>query len=445
MRPDYGRARSCAAWVIDSALDSKFPVDRFLRDAESDLESLDRNLLYQLTLGTLRWLRRLDDVIENASGRKMEQIDRSLKSPLRIGSYEILFLDRVPTYASVNEAVEEASRRSHKRGGAFVNAVLRKITRRPKLSQWPIKKSDPLERLAIETSHPDLLVSSWIRQYGMLRTRELLDINNQRKPLHLLTFKDRGNGPRAQAELVESGVMTSVSEISKQGLIVSKGDPFSSQAFERGDLYGQDEASQAAALIPRPEPGERILDLAAAPGGKSFSLLASEPTLSVVTSDRNLGRLLMLKENCERLGRSTRSLVADGAWPPFGSYFDRVVVDLPCSGTGTLRKHPELKWRIEPSEIRRLCEQGRRILSGAAELPRPDGLLVVITCSLEEEESVGVVEWLIEESGNYDLVELEKMDLGAPPEYIEGPGFWRVLPADHHDGMTVHVLRRNAM
>jgi 16S rRNA (cytosine967-C5)-methyltransferase len=384
----------------------------------------------------------LDYVIEKASSRKMEQIDRGLQSPLRIGSYEILFLDRVPTYASVNEAVEEASRRTHKRGGAFVNAVLRNITRKPELAQWPIETSDPLERLAIETSHPDLLVSSWMRQFGESKTCELLEINNRPKPLHLLTFRDRGNGPRAKDELAESDVLTSASKLSRLGLIVKQGDPFSSPVFRRGDLYGQDEASQAAALIPRPRPGERILDLAAAPGGKSFSLMASEPTVSVVASDRNLGRLLLLKENCERLSRPIRSLVADGVCPPFDSRFDRVVVDLPCSGTGTLRKHPELKWRIGASEIRRLCSQSRRLLAGAAELPRPGGLLVVITCSLEEEESVGVVKSLIEESGEYDLVALEEMDLGAPPEYTEGPGFWRVLPADKHDGMTVHVLRR---
>lgn len=444
MRPDRRRVRSSATWSIDRTLDTKRPVDGFLHDVESDLEFRDRNLLYQLTLGTLRWLRRLDHVIESASARKIEQIDRELRTPLRVAIYEILFLDRIPTYASVSEAVDEARRRTHQRGGAFVNAVLRKVARRPDLEHWPIRQTDLIKRLGIETSHPDFLVSRWIDQFGESATRRILDSNNIPKPLHLLTFKDRGNASVAARELHELGISTELSQVAPYGLIVRDGDPLSSAAFNRGDLYVQDEASQAAALIPLPGPNDRILDLAAAPGGKTFSLLASEPNSDIFASDLTLDRIALLNENSIRLGRGVRSVVADAALPAFRTGFDRVVLDLPCSGTGTLRKHPELKWRISSAELQRLCRQGLALALGAAELPRPGGLLVVSTCSLEEEESVGVVRSMMESSGEYDLVELAEQNLGAPAGYIAGSGFWRVLPSDDHDGLTVHVLRRRA-
>jgi len=445
LKPDRGSVRSCAAWAIDRALESRASVDGYLNEVTRHFDLVDRKFLYQLVLGTIRWLRRLDHVISKASSRSISRIDASLRTPLRLATYEILFLDRVPSYASVNEAVEEATRRRQRRGGAFVNAVLRKISRRPHLNRWPVTERDAIRKLGIETSHPDFLVGKWMRQFGEKETRRLLEINNRPKPLHLLTFEDRGNGPLAVRELLASKVTTRSSKLSKLGLVVQDGDPFLAPIFHRGDLYVQDEVSQAAALIPLPRAGERVLDLAAAPGGKTFSLLASEPSLIAVASDLRLSRVLMLQDNASRLGRKIPSAVADGARPPYRADFDRVVVDLPCSGTGTLRKHPELKWRIDDQELHRLSGQGLRIVEGAAQLPRSGGLLVIITCSLEEEESVGVVESFLEMGKGFERVDLQReWPTGTSSEFIVGHGFWRVLPAEDHDGATVHVLRRRA-
>ena len=444
MRPDRGSVRSCAAWAIDRTLDSRASVDRYLHEVAGAFDLVDRRLLYQLVLGTIRWLRRLDHVISKASSRSISHIDSSLRTPLRLATYEMLFLDRVPNYASVNEAVEEATRRRQRRGGAFVNAVLRKISRRPHLNRWPVTERDVVRRLGIETSHSDFLVGRWVRQFGEEETRRLLEINNRPKPLHLLTFEDRGNGPLAARDLLASKVATRSSRLSKLGLVVEDGDPFLAPIFQRGDLYVQDEVSQAAALIPPPHAGEQVLDLAAAPGGKTFSLMASEPSVVPVASDLQISRVLILKDNASRLGRRIPAVVADGARPPYRGEFDRVVVDLPCSGTGTLRKHPELKWRIDDPELCRLSAQGLRIVKGAAQLPRSGGLLVIITCSLEEEESVGVVASLLEMDRGLEPVDLQHACLGASSEFIVGHGFWRVLPAEDHDGATVHVLRRRA-
>lgn len=431
-----------AAWVVERTLSSRAPVDSFLAGALGRFDERDRGFLNELVYGTLRWLRRLDDVIEQASNRRFDRIETALLGPLRIGAYQILFLDRVPHHAAVSEAVDQARSLTHKGGASFVNAVLRRIARSPSLDQWPVAAEDPARRLAIEMSHPDFLVRRWLSRFGEARTRELLAVNNVPKPLQLLAFRDRGGRELLAERLIDANVEVEPSPLSLLGLVVRGGDPFAAEAFSDGDFYVQDEASQAAALIPPPEPGERVLDAAAAPGGKSFALVAWEPTVRPVLADISLARLHTIRENLERLGRRLPLLLSDAARPPFDQPFDRVVVDLPCSGTGTLRKNPELKWRLSEEEVERLSGQGAELLHGVAGAVRPGGLLAAITCSLEAEENERVVARFLDEHEEFAPLELESR---LPPPLdaaIAGPGLWRLLPAGHHDGFTVSVLRR---
>ena len=226
------------------------------------------------------------------------------------------------------------------------------------------------------------------------------------------------------------------------GLPVRAGNPLHSAAFPRGEFYIQDEASQAAALVPPPRSGERVLDAAAAPGGKSFALIAVEPDARVVMADVSPGRLSTVRRNLGRLGRRLPVIAADAGRPPFARPFDRVVLDLPCTGTGTLRKSPELKWRISEQEIGRLSRQSLRLLEGTAALVAPGGNLVAITCSLEPEENEAVVERFLERHGEFSLLPLEGA-LDYPLErWIAGPGCWQMFPGGEHDGFTVHVMAR---
>lgn len=431
-----------AAWVVERTLSSLAPVDSFLSGALARFDERDRGFLNELVYGTLRWLRRLDDVIDQASNRRFERIEPALLGPLRIGAYQILFLDRVPHHAAVSEAVDHARCLTHKGGASFVNAVLRRIARSPSLEEWPVTAKDPARRLAIEMSHPDFLVRRWLRRFGERRTRELLAVNNVPKPLQLLAFRDRGGRELLAERLIDSNVGVDPSRLSLLGLVVRGGDPFSAEAFTDGDFYVQDEASQAAALVPPPEPGERILDAAAAPGGKSFALLAWEPTVRPVLADVSLDRLHTIRENLERLDRRLPLLLSDAARPPFHQPFDRVVVDLPCSGTGTLRKNPELKWRLSEEEVERLSGQGAELLGGVAGAVRPGGLLTAITCSLEAEENEEVVARFLDEHEEFAPLDLESRLPTPLDASIAGPGLWRLLPGGNHDGFTVSVLRR---
>jgi 16S rRNA (cytosine967-C5)-methyltransferase len=443
-RSPQDNVRVAAAWVVERTLASLAPTDSFLATVLERYDERDQALLRELVFGTLRWLRRIDQVITDASSRSFDNIEGALHGTLRVAVYQLLFLDRVPAHAAVHEAVEQAHCLTHRGAASFVNAVLRRIARSPSLDEWPVREQDPVRRLAIEYSHPDVLVERWMERLGETRTRELLIANNRPKPLQLLAFRHLGGREVLAETLIDEGLEVEPSALSPVGVTVRRGNPFNTKAFRRGHFYIQDEISQIAALLPSPRAGERILDAAAAPGGKSFALKAQQPEVRLTLSDVSPARIFQLRANLRRLRLDLPMLTADAkAFPAAAEpLFDRVVLDLPCCGTGTLRKNPELKWRISEREIGRLSRQGRRMMRAMAPLVKPGGLLVAITCSLEEEENEAVVERFLNKHSEFAPLPLEEY-LEAPlVRWVAGPGFWRVLPGGDHDGFTVHVLQR---
>ncbi len=443
-RTPKDNVRIAAAWVLDRVLASHAPIDTFLSSALARFDERDQGLLAELTLGSLRWLRLLDHVIARAANRQIEEIEPTLRSPLRIAAYQLLFLDRVPAHAAVHEAVEQVHSLSHRGAVGFVNAVLRRIARAPRLEEWPVEEADPVRRLGVELSHPDFLVRRWLARFGEAETRALLAANNRQRPLQLLAFRDRGGRELLAEQLIDAGVEVEPTPLSALGLTVRAGHPLSTEAFRRGDFYVQDEASQASALIPPPRPGERILDAAAAPGGKSFSLLAWDPSVRLTLADVSPARYGTLAANLKRLDRRISGFIGDAGAPPLGTTarFDRVVLDLPCTGTGTLRKNPELKWRISESEIGRLADQALRLLEGSAPLVVPGGLLIAITCSLESEENEDVIARFLAARSDFAPLDLAGRLAPQLARGILAPGLWRLPTADEHDGFTVHVLEK---
>ncbi len=444
-RSPQDNVRVAAEWVLERTLSSLAPADSFLHTVLAGYDERDQALLRELVYGTLRWLRRVDQVVQAASDRSFREIEPALHAPLRIAAYQLLFLDRVPAHAAVHEAVEQAHCLTHRGAASFVNAVLRRIARAPSLEAWPVEEADPVCRLAIELSHPEFLVRRWLNRFGEEETLALLQANNRPRPTHLLAFRHRGGREILAESLIDEGVDVEPSALSPLGLIVRRGKPLATKAFRDGNFYIQDEVSQISALLPPPKPGDRVLDAAAAPGGKSFAVIAWEPEARVFLGDLSPSRLALLRANQQRLGLSLPTFLGDAGQPPMGGDrpgFDRVIVDLPCSGTGTLRKHPELKWRLSPDEIGRLSEQATRMLEGLAPLVAAEGYLVAITCSIEKEENEDVVGDFLERHGEFRSVFLQEV-LGPPHDgFIQGPGLWRVLPGGAHDGFTVQVLKR---
>ena len=430
-RTPQDNVRAAAGWVLERTLQSLSPTESFLSSALVRFDERDQGLLRELVIGSLRWLRRLDHIIATASSRRFDQIEAALHSPLRIAAYQLLLLDRIPAHAAVHEAVEQAHQLTHRGGASFVNGVLRRIARSPRLEDWPVEESDPVRRLAVEHSHPDFLVARWLERFGRERTLRLLEANNRPKPMQLLAFRDRGGRELLAETLIDEGLEVEPAPLSPLGLTV-----------RRGDFYIQDEASQAAAMIPPPRAGETVFDAAAAPGGKSFALIAREPGVRVAMADVSLPRAQVLRANLRRLHRGLPLLVADAGAPALSRPFDRVILDLPCTGTGTLRRHPELKWRISESEIGRLTRQALRLMDGMAPLVAPGGLMVAITCSLEKEENEDVVSRFLATHPEMSPLALEGGLESPLASGILGPGGWRIPTGGDHDGFTVHVLAK---
>ncbi len=441
-RSAHGNVREAASFVVQRTLQTGSIVDAFLAPALDRCDARDHALLHELVYGTLRWKRRLDHLISQASDRPLHDIEPDLLGPLRIAVYQLFFLDRVPDHAIVHEAVEHATRVTHRGGGGFVNAVLRRLAKSPSLDAWPVEAETEVETLAIELSHPRFLVKRWLERFGLAATTRLLNANNRPKPLHLLAFRDRSGRELLAEKLIDEGINVEPSRLAPFGLKVRGGDALATNAFRGGDFYVQDEASQLAALIPPPAEGETVLDLMAAPGGKSLSLLAFRPSVRPVLHDASMARLLLVRQNLRRLDRPMPIVLGDAVRPTVSGLFDRVVADLPCSGTGTFRKNPELKWRSSPEDIDRLATAGLAMLERATERVRPGGLLCAITCSLEREENEDVVASLRAKRPELKPVPRAEMmpcraELGDLAD-----GFWRLLPGADHDGFTVHALRK---
>ncbi|MCM2269305.1 MAG: 16S rRNA (cytosine(967)-C(5))-methyltransferase RsmB [Thermoanaerobaculia bacterium] len=434
--------RVVAARLVDQALAALVPVDALLARAGEPFDERDRRLLAELVYGVLRWLRRLDHAIEQAAERSTASIDPPLRAPLRVAALQLFTLDRVPAHAAVSEAVDEARRRGGRGAAGFANAVLRRLARAPRWDAWPIAAADPVARLAVEASHPELVVRRWWRQYGEERTRGIVAANNGPRAPHLLAFADRGGRGALAEALAGEGVATAPSALSPLGLVVADGQAIATRAFARGDFYLQDAASQAAALVPPPRAGERVLDAAAAPGGKGLALLAAEPAARVVFADASLARLRRLDENLRRLGRPASRVAALAQAPPWRAAFDRIVLDAPCTGTGTLRRHPELRWRFSSEALARLARDSERMLRALAVALRPGGLLILATCSIEREENETVVDRVL--AAEPALQRRALIEAGVPPDDAgdREAGLWRVLPSREHDGFSVHVLAR---
>ena len=438
--------RDAAVEILQRAERSMAPVDNVLQTALSCWSPRDRRLLHELVLGTVRWRRRLDDVLQQVADRKLRSIDKGLLWPFRVALYQLFFLDRMPTHAIVYEAVEQAERATHRGGASFTNAVLRRVARARRLSDWPVAAQEAVERLGTTYSYPNFLVRRWLERWGEPRTERLLTVCNQPKPMHLLAFRQCGGREALAERLIDEDVVVEPSDLSPCGLIVRSGKVLKGGSLRGEGLYVQDEVSQIAAWLPPPRTGERVLDLAAAPGGKSFALLAMQPLLDVYATDVSVPRMKRMADNARRLGLSEiRLAVEDALRPSIGGVFDRVVLDLPCSGTGTLRKNPEVRWRIRPEELNRLVREGRELAVRSAQRVAPGGVLVLITCSIEEEEVTEPMREVLERQPEFEPYPLhEHADPHVEAGRTEQPGLWQVLPEDDHDGFTVGVLRRRA-
>jgi 16S rRNA (cytosine967-C5)-methyltransferase len=410
------------------------------------LGSRDAALATEIVFGVLRWRRLLDALLIPHSRRRLEHVDPDVLNLLRMAAYQIVFLERVPAAAAVNDAVSLTRRRARPGAPEFVNAVLRAFVRRGGRDRRPALPRDPLERLAVRCSFPTWLAARWVARYGADDAERLMLAMNDRPPLTIRanTLRTTRND-LAKRLSADEGLRARPTRLAPEGLLVEHGlPPDRWRAFSEGEAVPQDEASMLVAHLLGPEAGETIADVCAAPGTKSTHLATLMHDIGrVIACDRDAGRLALVRASANRLALrivETHEATVEAVAPRFALTCDRVLVDAPCSNLGVLRRNPDVKWRRVPHDITRARAVQQSILQAAAIMVRPGGRLVYATCSLEPEENEDVTRHFLAGHGSFAVD--PPTDFPVP---LDASGTLRCLPHRHQtDGFTALRLIRRA-
>jgi 16S rRNA (cytosine967-C5)-methyltransferase len=415
------------------------------------LTELDKAFVREIVYGVLRWRGRLDWIIAAYSRIKPSRLERAILAILMMGAYQILFMDRVPPPAAVDESVKLAKGLRKKEAAAFVNGILRGIAEGRKEIAYPDLQAHPIDYIAAFHSHPPWLVRRWVDQFGREETIALCEANNQFPPLTVRVNTLRGSREQVIQQLRDEGIETAPTPFSPNGLRIESPPTLASwRPLQEGWLQVQDEAAQLVSLILAPKPGEQILDICAAPGGKTTHLAQlMQDQGEICAVDVSPTKLQLVQENCQRLGISivkARALDATRPLPFPPRSFAGCLIDAPCSGLGTLRRHPEGKWRIKEQDIPRLQEMQGQILRQAAPLVKQGGVLVYSTCTLTQEENEGVISAFLTEHKEFSLEDATGLLPAGCEGLVDTQGCLRTFPHRHGtDGFFAARMSRTAL
>lgn len=374
-------ARAAAFDILMAVERGSVHSDDLLRGRKvTALSAADRNLATALVLGVLRWQIRFDHELQARLSRPNAKLDAEIRTALRLGAYQLYFMDRIPARAAIDESVELAKNAGHHFASRMVNAVLRKLADDPWLD---LPEETPTE-LALAQAHPAWMVSRWASFYGMEAARAIC-AHGQRQAAQYLRVVDE----TVAEELVKEGVEVQEGKLLMRARRVVAGDIPATAAFLEGRVLLQDEGSQLVAEIAGH--GAAILDCCAAPGGKTLILAERNPAARIVACEANEPRMERLRERLHKLGERVEFRLGDAAAIQDGNAFDLVLADVPCSGTGTLGRNPEIRHRLNSEDLTRQAQRQRTILSAALRGVRPGGRVTYSTCSLEPEENEQVV------------------------------------------------------
>lgn len=455
------KARTIAFDVLlRVAKQGAYADDALRAELDETVKAEDAGLATELAFGVLRWQRLLDFVIDRYSRKSANTADAEVRIAIRLGIYQLLFLNRVPARAAVHESVELVKRARKRSAAALVNAILRRASEQPLSGNSPADAVARLfptdislaDRLGIQFSHPTWLVERWLGIFREERTRSLLQANNHAPVLTGYLLEPQRSAD-AILSLQRAGSRIQKGRLLRDAWVFEGGNPGASEAVRKGWIAIQDEASQAVAHLVAPDPDDTILDLCAAPGGKTLLLSrAAGAQGHVIAADLHAHRLRAMRERFENSGvRNVETIALDGTQPlPFERPFDRILVDVPCSGTGTLARHPEIRWKLLSEDLRDLHGRQARLLQNALPLLASNGRLVYSTCSLEPEENEFVVCEVLDSLGGAfkivnPLATVENVLQTSVPAatLVSADGFFRTFPPEHGtDGFFAAVIER---
>ncbi len=408
----------------------------------TELSGNDKALLYEIVHGVIRWMGRLDWILAGFYKGQFSKAIPTMKNAQRIALYQILFLDKIPEYAAVNEAVEFVKKLQGQKPADITNAVLRNIIRSKNQLRYPDPAENLIGYLSTYYSHPAWLIKRWLSRFGREETEKLLLANNERPYLTL-----RANQLKVSLDEFKS-LMNSVNLKYNDGIYLKEffklqnlANVINWQYFQEGYFSIQDESTGLACRLLDVQPGMRVLDMCAAPGGKAAylaDLMNNKGELVVI--DKFEARLEVMNKNLSRLGVTIHKAVYSDALDFNDEEFDRVLADVPCSGLGTLSKKPDIKWKKELIDIHQMRDYQLQLLKKAASLVKKNGVVVYSTCSIEPEENIQVVHNFLTEFKNFKLVPAGE---NIPQAVVNENNCIQTLPHKHKsDGAFAAKLLR---
>lgn len=433
-----------------------YATDVLHAELGGSISPADAALATELTLGVLRWRQLLDFLLERLLKKPVARLDLPVALALRLGLYQIRFLQRVPARAAVNESVDLVKLARKTSAASLVNAVLRKAATE---AAEPHARFLPAgmamnARLSTLHSHPEWLISRWLSRFGEARTVALLEANNH-APRLSIALHDSSQRDAVARELTSAGLQIEPGLLLNSALAVKGGSVIRTAAFREGRISIQDEASQAIPLLLDVHPGNSILDVCAAPGGKTPMLArAAGSKALVIAADLHAHRVQAMRAHFARLGLENVLCVQLNAVEPlpFANQLDRILVDAPCSGTGTLARHPEIRWRLRPEQITEFHGLQLKILRSALEALAPGGRLAYSTCSLEPEENESVIAELLARDSTLHRLPAGELAHALQPHLAPGlqarslfhdNGEFHTFPPENHtDGFFASVLQK---
>jgi 16S rRNA (cytosine967-C5)-methyltransferase len=398
----------------------------------------DRALAAEIVTGTLRWQRSVDHLAAHFAGRPLARLDADILTILRLSLYQILHLSRVPVSAVVDDAVDLARMAQKSSASGFVNAVLRTTVRQRGRLPLPPRPDSGTQRdaalayLGITHSHPDWLVTRWLDRYGFEAAEAWVRFNNEPPNLTLRANRLRVTRQELQVALGDAEVVTEATRHAPDGLEVTSGNPL--QADSDGSFFVQDEASQLVPLAVAARSGERVLDLCASPCGKTTAMAADMRDEGyLLATDVRAKRMTLLEQTVALSGARCIDIQRIPATGPlaFDRPFDRVLVDAPCSGLGTVRRDPDIRWRREESDLASFARTQLDLLLRAADAVAGGGRLVYATCSSEPEENEGVVDAFLSARPEFSPIDLRAEPSALAAELLDGRGMLRTTPFAH--------------
>ncbi|MGA7908612.1 MAG: 16S rRNA (cytosine(967)-C(5))-methyltransferase RsmB [Candidatus Sulfotelmatobacter sp.] len=415
------------------------------------LTSADHALATELVFGVLRWRSLLDSQIAGSSAQPLARLDLEAVVALRLGLYQLRWLSRIPARAAVHESVELVKRARKRSAASFVNAVLRKLEKATPASYSADETSASVQSIAHALAHPEWLVERWMREYGIGAARQICHYD-QSVPATAIRLRRS----HADKELQAEGIELKPGRLLASARLVQQGDVPKTRAFRAGFCVIQDEASQLVAALAAG--GSRVLDCCAAPGGKTLAMADRDASAQITAVDlhhhraRLLRKLLRIENEPQAAQSNIRVLTADARYLPLAGKFDRVLADAPCSGTGTLARHPEIKWRLKLEDLADLQQRQLAILRSAMAQVSSGGRLIYSICSLEKEENEDVVDRALANVKTFRVLdcraELDQLRGNSelvwndPATLTRGP-YLRTLPGVHPcDGFFAALLEK---